>query len=432
MVSWLRGMAVDTSALRYSRDYRLLVLGGFVSGLGTQVTLVALPYQVYVLTRSSLMVGLIGLAELIPLVFVSLVGGTLADRLDRRRLLLASQVAMLSTSAALALGAVHGSPPVAVLFLLAGVAAGGSAIDRPSRAAILPNLVDHARLRSAISFNYGLWQLTGVVGPALGGAIIALFGLGWAYGIDVATFIAMLISVWMIHPQRPPAPEGHEPFFRSLVGGLRFAWSRGELMGSFVIDILAMTFGMPRALVPALSLTVYHAGAAGVGLLYAAVSAGAVVAAFTTGWLGTARRLGRIVVFAVLVWGFGIVVLGLTSSLWVAITALTIAGAADSVSAVCRSTILQTATPDSMRGRMSSIFMLVVAGGPRVGDVESGVVAAAAGTQASVVSGGLLCMLGVAPIVLAFPAFWRYEEHPVGSEPEGPDPVDQVTPTAAS
>ena len=259
-----------------------------------------------------------------------------------------------------------------------------------------------------------------------------MFGLGWAYGIDVATFIAMLISVWMIHPQRPPAPEGHEPFFRSLVGGLRFAWSKGELMGSFVIDILAMTFGMPRALFPALSLTVYHAGAAGVGLLYAAVSAGAVVAAFTTGWLGTARRLGRIVVFAVLVWGFGIVVLGLTSSLWVAIAALTIAGAADSVSAVCRSTILQTATPDSMRGRMSSIFMLVVAGGPRVGDVESGVVAAAAGTQASVVSGGLLCMLGVAPIVLAFPAFWRYEEHPVGSEPHGPDPVDQATPSAAS
>ena len=198
-------------------------------------------------------------------------------------------------------------------------------------------------------------------------------------------------------------------------------------MGSFVIDILAMTFGMPRALFPALSLTVYHAGAAGVGLLYAAVSAGAVVAAFTTGWLGTARRLGRIVVYAVLVWGLGIVVLGLTSSLCVAMAALAIAGAADSVSAVCRSTILQTATPDSMRGRMSSIFMLVVAGGPRVGDVESGVVAAAFGTQASVVSGGLLCMLGVAPIVLAFPAFWRYEEHPVGSEPEGPDPVDPVS-----
>ena len=425
-------MAVDTSALRYSRDYRLLVLGGFVSGLGTQVTLVALPYQVYVLTRSSLMVGLIGLAELIPLVCVSLVGGTLADRLDRRRLLLASQVAMLSTSAALVVGAVHGSPPVAVLFLLAGIAAGGSAIDRPSRAAILPNLVDHTRLRSAISFNYGLWQLTGVVGPALGGAIIAVFGLGWAYGIDVITFIAMLIAVWMIHAAAA-ARAGEARAVLPLAGrraALRL--EQGELMGSFVIDILAMTFGMPRALFPALSLTVYHAGAAGVGLLYAAVSAGAVVAAFTTGWLGTARRLGRIVVFAVLVWGFGIVVLGLTASLWVAVAALTIAGAADSVSAVCRSTILQTATPDSMRGRMSSIFMLVVAGGPRVGDVESGVVAAAAGTQASVVSGGLLCMLGVAPIVLAFPAFWRYEEHPVGSEPEGPDPVDQVTPTAAS
>jgi MFS family permease len=181
-------------------------------------------------------------------------------------------------------------------------------------------------------------------------------------------------------------------------------------MGSFVVDILAMTFGMPKALFPALSLTLYHAGATGVGLLYAALSAGAVVAAFTTGWLVRARRLGRIVVVAVLVWGIGITLLGVTSSLILAMVCLCVAGAADSVSAVCRSTILQTATPDRMRGRMSALFTLVVAGGPRLGDVESGSVAAAVGTQASVVLGGLACVIGLAPVVAAYPAFWRYDE----------------------
>src|SRR4029079_14403709 len=178
--------------------------------------------------------------------------------------------------------------------------------------------------------------------PAVGGIVIAAFGLTWAYLLDVITFVAMIASVLAIAPQPPEGVEGHEPIRAAITGGLRFAASKGELMGSFVIDILAMTFGMPRALFPALSLTIYHAGAARVGLLYAAVSAGAVVAAFSTGWLGSARRLGRIVVYAVLVWGLGIVFLGLTSSLWVAMAALAIAGAADSVSAVCRSTILQT------------------------------------------------------------------------------------------
>jgi len=407
----LRSIAVDTTALRESRDYRVLVIGGFVSGLGSQVTLVALPFQVYLLTHSSFMVGLVGLAELGPLIAFGLVGGALADRVDRRRLLLLSQVGMLATSAGLALGAAHGSPPLALVFVLAGLAAGGSAVDRPTRAAIVPSLVGHARLRSAISFNYGLIQLTLVIGPAVGGIIIAAAGLTWAYTVDVITFLAMIISVLAISPQPPPqGAEEHEPFLRSVTSGLRFAAERGELMGSFVIDILAMTFGMPRALFPALSLTLYHAGATGVGLLYAALSAGAVVAAFTTGWLTRARRLGRITVFAVLLWGIGIAVMGLTSSLVVAMACLCAAGAADSVSAVCRSTILQTATPDRMRGRMSSVFTLVVAGGPRVGDVESGSVAAAVGTQASVVFGGLACIAGLLPVVWAFPAFWNYDE----------------------
>jgi MFS family permease len=408
----LRGVAVDTTALRDSRDYRLLVLGGLVSGVGTQVTLVALPFQVYVLTRSSFLVGLIGLVELVPLVVVALLGGTLADRMDRRRLLLASQVVQAGTSACLVLGAVAGSPPVALLYLIAAVASGASAVDRPTRAAMVPALVGPERLRSAISFNYGLVQVAMVVGPAIGGIVIAAAGLTWAYAVDVATFVAMIAAVWAI--AAPPVPEidPGASFLAAVRDGVRFAARSGELMGSFAIDILAMTFGMPRALFPALALTVYHAGPEGVGILYAAVSAGAVVAAFSTGWMTHVRRLGRIVVVAVAVWGVGIALLGLTSELWLGAACLLVAGAADSVSAVCRSTILQTATPDHMRGRMSAIFTLVVAGGPRLGDLESGTVAAAAGTQLSVVSGGVVCILGIVPVMAAFPAFWRYGDEP--------------------
>jgi MFS family permease len=406
----LRSAAVDVSALRDSRDFRLLTIGGFVSGIGSQVTLVALPYQVYVLTGSSFLVGLIGLAELVPLAALSLLGGALADRLDRRRLLLASQVAMCATSIGLVAGAALGPPPVWTLFALAALAAGGSAVDRPTRSAMIPNLVGHERLRSAISFNFGLFQLTSVVGPALGGIVIAAFGLKWAYGLDVVTFVAMVAAVLMVSEQPAPVVEHGESVVAAIRSGLRFARERDELMGSFAVDILAMTFGMPRALFPALSLSLYHAGATGVGLLFAALSAGSVAAAFSTGWLTSARRLGRIVVVAVVVWGAGIVVMGLTASLWIACVCLFVAGAADSVSAVCRSTILQTATPDHMRGRMSAIFTLVVAGGPRLGDVESGAVASAVGTQASVVSGGLLCILGAGPVVALFPAFWRYGE----------------------
>jgi len=408
----LRGVAVDTTALRESRDYRVLVIGGLISGIGTQVTLVALPFQIYVLTSSSFLVGLLGLVELVPLVVVALLGGTLADRMDRRRLLLVSQVVQTGTSLCLVIGAAAGSPPVGVLYLIAAVASGASAVDRPTRAAMVPALVGPERLRSAISFNYGLVQVAMVVGPAMGGIIIAAGGLTWAYAVDVATFLAMIADVWAIASPPRPAVEPGASFLSAVRDGIRFAGRSGELMGSFAIDILAMTFGMPRALFPALALTVYDAGPEGVGILYAAVSAGAVVAAFSTGWMIHARRLGRIVVFAVLVWGVGIACLGLTSELWVGALCLLVAGAADSVSAVCRSTILQTVTPDEMRGRMSAIFTLVVAGGPRLGDVESGTVAAVGGTQLSVVSGGVICVLGIVPVLAAFPEFWRYGEKP--------------------
>ncbi len=413
----LSRVVVDTSALRDSRDFRLLTLGTFLSSVGSQLTLVALPYQVYTLTGSSLDVGIIGLVELLPFVVVALVGGTLADRYDRRKLLMLAQLLLLSTSLLLASLAAMGSPPVEALFAIAAVAAGFSALDRPTRSAMIPNIVGPKRLEPAISLTYGLYQVSMVVGPAVAGVIISQVGLTLAYSIDVCTFVAMFLAAAAMHAQRPESTTEHEPVLKAIRAGLGFAWSKGELMGSFVIDILAMTFGMPRALFPALALTVYHAGPSGLGLLYAALSAGAVVAAFTTGWLTHVPRLGRVVVFAVAIWGAGITIMGLTHSLWVAMVCLLVAGAADSISAVCRSTILQVSTPDRMRGRMSSIFTMVVAGGPRLGDMESGVVAATTSLRFSVVSGGVLCMLGILPIVAAFPAFWRYGESPESQRP---------------
>jgi MFS family permease len=219
----------------------------------------------------------------------------------------------------------------------------------------------------------------------------------------------MVAAAAMLSPQRPAEVEEHEPVLRSIASGLRFVRGERALVGSFAIDLVAMTFGMPRALFPVLSLSVYHAGAAGTGALYASVAAGATVAALTTGWLGRARYLGRIVVGAVIVWGAAIAMAGLTTTLVVALVLFAVAGAADSVSAVCRSTISQTLTPDHMRGRMSSVFMLVVASGPRLGDVEAGAVASIASPRFSVVSGGLACVAGVALIVVAFPQLVGYD-----------------------
>jgi MFS family permease len=399
----------DLTPFRDSRDLRLVVIGDFISGMGAQAALVALPYQIYVLTHSALLVGLLGAVELGPLIAMALLGGAIADRMDRRKLLALDQIGVFLAAGGLAVAAFIGDPSVATLYVLGGLLAGFAALQSVAQSAIIPNLVARELLPAALALNYGLTTLTQVLGPGLGGVLIAILGVQAAYAIDAVSCLSVVVTALAIAPQPPQGVPTHDNVLRSIAEGLRYVRGNRALMGSFAIDLAAMTFGMPRALFAVLSVSVYHAGAGGTGVLYAAVSAGATVAALLTGWIRHARRLGVIVIWAVLLWGVAVAAAGLMSSLWLAAALLALAGAADSVSAVCRATINQSVTPDHMRGRMSSVFSLVVTGGPRLGDIEAGTVAGAVGVRFSVVSGGLACLVGVAAIVLAFPALAAYD-----------------------
>jgi len=399
-------ITVDLTALRSSRELRWLVAGNFVSGLGTQAALVALPYQVYIETRSPLLTGLLGAAELGPLVAMALLGGALADRMDRRRLLLLDQIALVLVPAALCAAALAGDPPLLLLYVLGGLLAGFGALENVARSAIVPNLVARADMPAALAVNFGLYQLTMVFGPGLGGLLISGAGLAAAYAVDAASCFVMILALRHLSPQLPERTGEPLRIGRSIVEGLRFVGGNRALLGSFVIDLSAMTFGMPRALFPVLAVSIYGAGASGTGLLFAAVSAGAAFAALTTFWLDHVRRLGLVTIGAVCVWGLAIAGAGLVSSLWPAAALLAVAGAADSVSAVCRSVINQSVTPDALRGRMSSVFSLVVTSGPRLGDIEAGAVA----TRFSVLSGGLACVAGALAVAAVFPQLARYDK----------------------
>jgi len=405
---FLSRIAVDVTPLRASRDFRRLTAGTMITGLGTQATLVALPYQVFTLTGSAFQTGLIGAAEIVPLAAGSLYGGALADRFDRRVLLLCCQLALAGVAAALALAAISGKPSVWVLYLLAAAMASVSAFQQTTRAAIVPNTVPPNLLRGALSLTYGLAQLTSVAGPGIGGLLIAVFSISVPYALDAVSCLGMVVAAWAMSPQPVAVGIEHEPILRSIRSGLTFVRRRKPVMAGFVIDLSATTFGMPRALFPVLALTVYHAGASGTGLLHAAVAAGSTAAALTTGWLLHARYLGRITLIAVAAWGAFIALAGLVDSIWIAALLFAVAGAADSVSAVCRSTILQTLTPDRIRGRANSVYGLVVAGGPRLGDIESGTVAALTSATFSVVSGGLVC-LATAVVAARFPQLVAYD-----------------------
>lgn len=403
-----RRLLADLTPLRASRDFRLLFAGNAVSYLGRQLTVVAIPYQVYLLTGSSLAVGLTGLASLGPMVVMSLVGGAVADAVDRRKLLLVNVLAQAATSVALAVNASLDQPALWPLYVLGALNAGLWGIDLPTRNAMVPGMVSREQFPAAAALGQVVLQVGHVAGPALAGVVISRVDLAAAYWIDAATYVAALVAVVLIRPQ-PPEGGGTRAGLASIKAGLSFLRGRRLLVSTFLIDINAMVFGMPRALFPALGTGFFGGGAATVGLLYAAPGAGALAGAVFTGWVGGIRRQGRAVVVSVLVWGAAIAGFGLVSSLPVGLLLLAVAGAADVVSAVFRNTILQMSVPDGLRGRLNSVHIAVVTGGPALGDAEAGAVAAMTSPRFSVVSGGLACMLGVLLLVRWAPELSRYD-----------------------
>lgn len=409
-----RRMVVDISPLRESVTYRWLFGGMLTAQTGRQLTVVAVPVQVYDLTGSSLAVGLVGLAQLVPLLLMSLVGGALADAVDRKRLLVASQLLLASTAAGLAVNAFAAQPEVWPLYVLTGLNAAISAIDSPTRTAILPRIVGARLLPSALALGQLLRNVAKAAVPAGAGFLIAAAGYGFTYSLEAGLFVGGALLMRKIPSIRPEG--GGTPFsFESIREGLSFLRVRRLLQAAFLIDLNAMTFGMPRALFPAIATELFGGDAATAGLLFAAPGAGALVAALTSGWLAGVRRQGLAVVVSVLVWGAAMALFGLTSSLPLALPLLALAGAADVVSAVFRNTILQLAVPDELRGRLSSVHIAFATGGPRLGDLEAGAVAAVTSVRFSVVSGGLACILGAVLIARFMPELARYRSSGAGS-----------------
>jgi predicted MFS family arabinose efflux permease len=415
-----RRLFIDLTPLRRSHDFRFLVGGELISVLGNQLTTVAVPYQVYGLTHSSLDVGLVSLAQLFPLIAGALLGGSVVDSMDRRRLLMAAQVLMAACSAGLAVNADLG-PSLWPLFVLPALTAGFSGLDSAGRSAIVPNMVRRSEVSTANAIFQSLFQLGAVAGPAVAGLLLAGAGVRFVYWLDVATFVVALVSVSFISPQPPTGNATHRPGLRSIAEGLGFVRGRQAIQGAYLIDINAMVFGMPRALFPALATTLFGGGATTLGFLYAAPGAGALVGALTTGWVSRIQRQGLAVIIAVIVWGAAITGFGLVQWLPAALILLAIAGWADVISAVFRSTIIQLTVPDALRGRLSGLQMAVVAGGPRLGDLEAGVVATAFGDTVSVVSGGLACITGALVLARLLPGFRRQRLDQVRAEP-APDP----------
>jgi hypothetical protein len=401
-----RDITVDVAPLRRSREFRLLFTGRAVSFAGTMITYVAVPFQVFRMTHSSLAVGMLGVAELVPMLALAFVGGALADAHDRRRMVQRTELGLGFASLALCLNALYPHPQLWLVYLGAGAISGLDALQRPSIDAMVPRLVAKTDLGAAAALNSLIMTIGMVVGPALAGLLIATTTLWFAYLVDVFSFTASLIALRAMRAVPPPA-DAEPPSLRRIAEALRYARSRQELLGSYLVDMNAMFFGMPIALFPALAATRF--GGPGVlGLLYAAPAAGAFVISGTSGWTRRVRRHGLSILLAACVWGGAIVGFGLSHSLVYALVFLAIAGAGDMVSGLFRMTLWNQTIPDSLRGRLAGIELISYSSGPALGNVEAGGVAALTSPAVSVVSGGLLCVAGTIICGAALPVFRRY------------------------
>ena len=399
-------IAVDIRPLRESRDFRRLWFGTGISAIGSQITTVAIPFQVWDETHSTLTVGLLGIAALVPLLIVPIYGGAVADAVDRRRMLLFSDLALMAVTVGLLVNVLVGSR-LWVLFAAEALGTAAYGVQRPARNALTPALVPDGQLLAAIAVEDVVFSLARVAGPAAAGLLIDGVGLAGAYALDIATFSASLFAIWLL-PAAPAAPDADRPTLGSIIDGFRLIKRRKALLGIFVVDTNAMVFGMPRSLFPALADRL-GGGPSLLGFMYSSLFAGALVASLVSGWMNEVRRQGLAVCVAAAAWGVAIALLGFAQTAWLALAMLAVAGAADFVSAVFRSNILLTVTPDSMRGRLSGIELAQVAGAPEIGNLEAGIVASLTSVRTSIVSGGVLTVIGTVIAALALPAFVRYD-----------------------
>jgi MFS family permease len=398
---------IDVRPLRRHRDFRLLFIGRLVSFFGSMITVVAVPYQVFQLSHSVLLVGVLGLAELAALIGFAMLGGALADAADRRTMVLLSEGGLMAGSVLLAGNSLLAHPLIWLIFAIAALQGAFDALQQPSLGALVPRLVDRDELAAASALGSLRGTVGMIAGPALAGVLVALFGLPITYLVDVATFVVGLVCLLLMRAVPPPV-DAARPSLGRVLEGIRYARSRPELIGTYLVDIVAMLFGMPMALFPAIAQGLGGPGV--LGLLYAAPAVGSFCFAATSGWTRRVHRHGMAVIVAATLWGLAIIGFGIVPGRTAALIFLALAGAADAMSGVFRQVIWNQTIPDSLRGRLASIELLSYSVGPTLGNFEAGVVASLFSVRTSVVSGGVLCVVGCVVCAVALPAFRRYDE----------------------
>ena len=399
------------TALRH-RDFRLLWIGQLISVTGTQMQLVAINWHVYLLTKSPLALGGVGLVRIVPIIFCSLLGGVVADAVDRKRLMLATQGLMLACAATLSVMTAAGLQSIWPIYALTAIASAALAFDNPARQAMLPTLVPAEDFPNAVSLGIVVFNSAMIVGPALAGLLLSFRGPAMIYGINAASFVAVIIALLLMRVRGRPQLE-HVPQINlgALREGLRFVWRTPIIVQTMTLDFIATFFASATALLPIFAAEILNVGARGLGLLAASPGAGSIVTGLLMARLGVTRKQGKIVLVSVAVYGAATVAFGLSRWFWFSLLMLAFNVAADTVSTVLRQTIRQLITPDRLRGRMTSVNMIFFMGGPQLGEMEAGAVAALIGATLSVVTGGIGCLIAVACAGVWAKELWRYEGH---------------------
>ena len=398
--------AIDLTPLKKYKDFRNLWTAGLISYLGSMITYVALPFQLKEITHSYLAVGVLGVIEIVPLIIFGLYGGVLADSVDRKKMIWATEVGALVIVLGLLANSVLPDPKTFVIYIAAALFAVVDGLQRPSMGAILPRLVSHEDLPSASNLLTLRWQFGFILGPTLGGIIFSTFSISIGYVFDIVTYLISLIFLAQMRSVLPSS-EAEKPSLAALLEGVRYAFSRQDLLATYIIDLAAMFFAMPNALFPFWA-DLLHAPWA-LGLFYAAGISGAIAVTLTSGWTKTYRFHGRAIIAAALGWGAAIALSGLTHSLILVLICLAIAGGSDQISALFRQTIWNQTIPDELRGRLAGIELLSYSVGPLAGQLRAASIAAATSLSFSVTSGGLICVFVVAILAIFLPKFRKYD-----------------------